>query len=61
MLANCPQVAAASSLVSADVVKPIAGMRTSTAVRYRSLAEGLFDAPIKTALYLTAMPRLINV
>ena len=29
--------------------------------RYRSLAESLFEAPIKTALYLTAIPRLINV
>ncbi len=29
--------------------------------RYRSLAEGLFNAPIKTALYLTAIPNLIEV
>ena len=29
--------------------------------RYRTLAESLFDAPIKTALYLTAIPRLIEV
>ncbi|MXY06532.1 MAG: PD-(D/E)XK nuclease family protein, partial [Gammaproteobacteria bacterium] len=29
--------------------------------RYRSLAEGLFDAPIKTALYLTAIARLVEL
>ncbi|MYF11888.1 MAG: PD-(D/E)XK nuclease family protein, partial [Gammaproteobacteria bacterium] len=29
--------------------------------RYRSLAEGLFDAPIKTALYLTAIARLVTL
>ena len=29
--------------------------------RYRSLAEGLFDAPIKTALYLTAIPQLVTI
>ncbi|MCY3640240.1 MAG: PD-(D/E)XK nuclease family protein, partial [Gammaproteobacteria bacterium] len=28
---------------------------------YRILAEGLFDKPIRTALYLTAIPMLINV
>ena len=29
--------------------------------RYRALGEGLFDKPIRTALYLTAIPKLINV
>ena len=29
--------------------------------RYRALGEGLFDKPIRTALYLTAIPRLIDV
>ena len=29
--------------------------------RYRALGESLFDRPIQTALYLTAIPRLINV
>lgn len=29
--------------------------------RYRALGESLFDKPIRTALYLTAIPRLINV
>ena len=29
--------------------------------RYRTLAESLFDAPIKTALYLTAIPTLVEV
>ena len=29
--------------------------------RYRALAQGLFDAPIKTALYLTAIPQLVRL
>ena len=29
--------------------------------RYRALAEDLFDEPIRTALYLTAIPRLVEV
>ena len=29
--------------------------------RYRALGEGLFDKPIQTALYLTAIPRLVGV
>ena len=29
--------------------------------RYRALAEQLYDEPIRTALYLTAIPKLIEV
>ena len=29
--------------------------------RYRTLGEGLFDKPIRTALYLTAIPRLVEM
>ncbi len=29
--------------------------------RYRSVAEGLYDEPVRTALYLTALPRFVEV
>lgn len=42
-------------------VNALASRHQPQLAHYRTLAEGLFDQPVKTALYLTAIPKLVEV
>ncbi len=46
---------------SAQSVDDLVARHQAQLDRYRALAEQLYDQPVRTALYLTALPRLVEV
>ena len=44
-----------------DAIKVLVNRHQAQLAHYRTLAAGLYNQPIKTALYLTAIPKLVEV